>query len=384
MNKEYEKSIHDIIHNVKNETNVPNNIDYFIALIKSRHLYYNSRDNDIALLSVLIPEEIIRGLGLNPIWCLSGSQELGSIYSESFPRDVDPVVKSSYGMYMQYDMPAIIAFQNDSFRKVSWLLKENENEIYELDIPFIKDMDKSSSLFEQSINTMISKLQTRYKTTLKSHNLYNAHTQIQAARKSINRLIKLQGNTDLLSSYILHFIISAYYCTENLKEYTHNVNQIIDELSTPNASSEKLRIGLLGSPLFFPNDKILNMTKSLGIDVDFTYNEVNMFLKSYDFTDDSNIKEMITSICTHYFEENIMPHNISKSILIKEDLSHLDGVIYHVLKGQIAYDYNFLKLESFVKVPKIRLETDYNKEDVEQIKIRVEAFIEMISVLKSN
>lgn len=59
----------------------------------------------------------------------------------------------------------------------------------------------------------------------------------------------------------------------------------------------------------------------------------------------------------------------------------MDGVIYHVLKGQIEYDFELNRLENIfseLEIPFIRLETDYSPQDVEQLRIRVEAFAEIL------
>ena len=43
--------------------------------------------------------------------------------------------------------------------------------------------------------------------------------------------------------------------------------------------------------------------------------------------------------------------------------------------GNSTQDMSFQKI---VKIPVIRMESDYNEEDVEQLRIRTEAFIELI------
>ncbi|MCD7841029.1 MAG: 2-hydroxyacyl-CoA dehydratase family protein, partial [Lachnospiraceae bacterium] len=61
----------------------------------------------------------------------------------------------------------------------------------------------------------------------------------------------------------------------------------------------------------------------------------------------------------------------------------IQGVVYHVLRGCLVYDYEFPLLEKALEkedIPVIRVESDYNEEDVEQIRIRVEAFIELIKL----
>ena len=63
----------------------------------------------------------------------------------------------------------------------------------------------------------------------------------------------------------------------------------------------------------------------------------------------------------------------------------IEGVIYHVLRGCLVYDFEYRKIEEDLGrlgIPVIRLETDYNEEDIEQLRIRIEAFIEMIKLQK--
>ena len=59
----------------------------------------------------------------------------------------------------------------------------------------------------------------------------------------------------------------------------------------------------------------------------------------------------------------------------------VEGVIYHVLRGCLVYDYEYRAMEEELGklgIPVIRVESDYNEEDVEQLRIRIEAFVELI------
>jgi benzoyl-CoA reductase/2-hydroxyglutaryl-CoA dehydratase subunit BcrC/BadD/HgdB len=62
-------------------------------------------------------------------------------------------------------------------------------------------------------------------------------------------------------------------------------------------------------------------------------------------------------------------------------------VIYHVLRGCLVYDFEFPAVEAVLAelgIPAIRIETDYNEEDVEQLRVRMEAFLEMIKFQKED
>jgi benzoyl-CoA reductase/2-hydroxyglutaryl-CoA dehydratase subunit BcrC/BadD/HgdB len=382
MNSKYIETINTLINKVREEKELPQNIDYFIKLIERRHLNFQPSENDVAVFNTIIPEEIIRAMDLNPVWCLGGSLDLGDNLSDNFPRDVDPVVLASYGLFMQHKMPAVIAFQNDSYRKLSWLLQEHEYEVLEIDLPAVREMESSYSIYNETIMSFIDKLEKNHKRKLVSYKIYKNYNDIQQARMLMKELLDSQSNNGIFSSLMIHFVLSSYYCAKDLVEYSRNLKLVINE----NIVSEKrtISLGIVGSPLFFPNNKIFKITQDLGVNIDFTYNENNMFLNGYNLADSQDPKEMVSSITEYYYKYNLIPHNITEEVHYNSKLNHLDGVIFHILKGQISYDYDYIKLEESINIPIIRLETDYNKEDVEQIKIRLEAFVEMVSSLKVN
>lgn len=91
------------------------------------------------------------------------------------------------------------------------------------------------------------------------------------------------------------------------------------------------------------------------------------------------LRAFFKSDCSSAYSRNDALYH-SASRLIAE--GSIEGVVYHVLKGQIEYDFELERLEELFAhydVPVCRLETDYNYQDIEQLRIRVEAFAEVIS-----
>jgi len=59
----------------------------------------------------------------------------------------------------------------------------------------------------------------------------------------------------------------------------------------------------------------------------------------------------------------------------------VDGVIYYVLRGCILYAMEYARIKRILEsidVPVYYLDTEYTREDVGQMKTRVEAFLEML------
>jgi benzoyl-CoA reductase/2-hydroxyglutaryl-CoA dehydratase subunit BcrC/BadD/HgdB len=60
---------------------------------------------------------------------------------------------------------------------------------------------------------------------------------------------------------------------------------------------------------------------------------------------------------------------------------HVDGVIHYALSFCQPYAIEAVKVEKALKaagIPMLNIETDYSMEDVEQLKTRIEAFVEMV------
>jgi len=81
----------------------------------------------------------------------------------------------------------------------------------------------------------------------------------------------------------------------------------------------------------------------------------------------------------HYWAVN---QDISHSLTVNADeIKHSSGVIYHLLKGQLSYAYEAEQIEKICidnGIPFVLIETDYTDADTEQIRIRLEAFTELI------
>lgn len=82
-----------------------------------------------------------------------------------------------------------------------------------------------------------------------------------------------------------------------------------------------------------------------------------------------------------YVKNNSLYEQVARIVKEKE----IDGIVYHVLKGQIEYDFELGRFEDLfekMNIPVFRLETDYNYQDVEQLRIRLEAFSEVLTQRK--
>ena len=103
---------------------------------------------------------------------------------------------------------------------------------------------------------------------------------------------------------------------------------------------------------------------------------------------DPGFDGMMRGLASRYTKPCTCPvfvDNSQRIYRIKQMLKEhqIQGIIYHVLRGCLVYDYEYQMMEEEMgklDMPVIRVESDYNEEDVEQLRIRIEAFLELIKL----
>ena len=149
------------------------------------------------------------------------------------------------------------------------------------------------------------------------------------------------------------------------------------------------RVLVIGSPIYFPNFKIPSLLSDAGVVICG-----NVDARSGQYEDASEHEQHIgLGVLSHYYFEHdsssafVWNHELMAAIRHYVEETRPDGIIWHVLKGQIEYDFELNRCEKFFEeqdLPVIRLETDYQYQDVEQLRIRIEAFSELLTQKKKE
>ncbi|WP_295080951.1 2-hydroxyacyl-CoA dehydratase family protein [Ruminococcus sp.] len=145
----------------------------------------------------------------------------------------------------------------------------------------------------------------------------------------------------------------------------------------------------MGSPVVFPNYKIPFLVNDVGLTL---LDSIDCSVLKHDLLHERNsfkgsCETMIRNIASAWYDRDASSVFVRNNALFgyisnlvqKRDI---EGVVYHVLKGQIEYDFELERFETLFSkynIPVFRLETDYQYQDVEQLRIRLEAFSEMLA-----
>ena len=146
---------------------------------------------------------------------------------------------------------------------------------------------------------------------------------------------------------------------------------------------------LLGSPALFPNYKVPFLVSDCGLEISecVDYLSMRSFVTYPRKTLWGSRGRLIRNISSAWLRYDSSPAYVKNDAMFDYvswfvQNHRIEGVIYHVLKGQIEYDFELDRFETMLStygIPVFRLETDYQYQDVEQLRIRMEAFSEMLT-----
>lgn len=370
-------------------------IDFFLNLVR-RHCSSDEKDireRSLLILGSSIPEELIHASGATPYWILGGSRTLSAFADDSVPRDTDPVsramlgcLQGSMGDFLQGAL-ILIPLINDSSRKLAYILKARGYQVQTVYIPPTQGNVSDLELFRQG--EILTETIYRYTgKRITRRGLLEAQERIAKARKQISYFMQITSKKpELLPGIWRSFLLYSYYCADNLEDWSNHLRMLNSQLTTNNPQKRDENTSsvlLLGSPVYFPNYKIPFLIHDVKLDIaahlDYS---TEKFLRPYHVDKKLTLETLMQSFykkdCSSAYTENKALSGTVSRLLSR---MQVDGVVYHVLKGQIEYDFELECLEELFtthSIPVCRLETDYNYQDIEQLRIRLEAFQEVLA-----
>lgn len=355
----------------------------------------------IGTLCVMVPAELVYAAGAMPVRLCSGSYTAYSIGDDYIPRDACPLVKAVMGFGK---IKALPAFDNcsllvapvtcDCKKKLAGTIDSVKDTI-PLHIPPLKKNDADTEIFLKELYRLIPLLENVTGKQVTAKSLAEGINMVGNAQYEMSEFLKYRRHDlSLMSGTQVMAVMNAYsYMPVNLwAKQMHRLNEEMKlRLSQGRFVSRKNqpRVLVTGSPIAFPNIKVPLLIEEMGgvLAADETcmgerglYDPVSVIDASFD--------GMMRSLASRYTKPCTCPvfvDNSQRIYRIKQMIKEhkIQGVIYHVLRGCLVYDYEYQLMEEAMgkmDIPIIRVESDYNEEDVEQLRIRIEAFIELIKL----
>lgn len=351
---------------------------------------------------MMVPQELIYAAGAENVKLCSGSFTGFSIGEDITPRDACPLVKAVAGMqeigkltpYSDCDL-MVVPVTCDCKKKLASMLAET-TPVHVMQVPSIRQSDELLELYVEELYRFLPVLENVTGNHITYDSLIAGVDTVGAAQAEMSRFMRLRRSSKTMLIRGTHTMaVMNALALMPIDDWTAALKQLNDELEDRlhqnfTITRKKLpRLLMTGSPVVFPNIKLPLLIEETGgslvadetcMGERFLYDPLAVWDRSFD----GYIRAMATRsirpcTCPTFWDSSTRIYRLKQ--MIKDN--QVEGVIYHVLRGCLVYDFEYQLIEEEMGklgIPIIRVETDYNEEDIEQLRIRIEAFVELIKL----
>lgn len=371
---------------------------YFTGLVREWYQRGNrtSAEREVIVMGPGIPDELLRAAGVVPRYILGGDPGSCLWSDDCLPRDADPVSRSLLGSILSQESEDLsrklflVPLSGDGMRKMASFLIREGMHVVTVDIPPLRQENFALKKWMFQLDQMLDAVTAHTHTVITSRSLRKALGQAARARlcmRELWRKLPEYGDGMTISGRIL--VQNSYYYADDLDEWALMLGQLTRELIQYGCGpSGNPRILLMGSPVYFPNDKLPQLFKDAGLSL---LQNADASTGMFDIIPDigtfhGSVRKMAEKAAAAWIRYDLSSaYVINDAMRRKADrllrAQPAEGVVFHILKGQLEGDYELAYFEKkFAErgIPVFRLETDYQYQDVEQLRIRMEAFSEML------
>lgn len=340
------------------------------------------------------PRELIYAADAISVSLCSTSDETVPDAEKVLPKNLCPLVKSSYGFaitdkcpYMYFSDMIIGETTCDAKKKMYELLGEIKD-THVMQLPHSKN-DFSMALWKNELVELVKKLEEKFEVKITEDKIKKAIKLCNEERKAIKEFFNLaklnpspiKGSDMHEALHSSNFKFDRELYINEIKSLTNSLKEKYDKGETPFKKGTP-RILITGCPTGGLVDKIVKQLEDAGSSVVCFENCVGT--KNFEMLVDED-KEPIDAIAERYLNIpcSIMTPNDDRMNRIKEYIKDysVDGVVDVTLTACHTYAIETEKVRRAVEScgkSYLAIETNYSNSDAGQLKTRLEAFVEML------
>lgn len=345
---------------------------------------------------VFVPEEIVLAAGGIQVGLCAGA-EIGKGEAEKvLPRNTCALIKSFVGFKLARLCPfiescdLIVGETTCDGKKKAYEIFSDYSPVYVMEIPQMK-RPSDRELWKSEVLRFMGAVEETTGNRISAEALEHAIHLVNARRRVLRRLNRLRASVPAPISGRDALLINQISFYDDPVRFTAKIGELCDELEERVkkgegvAPKETPRLMLSGCPMAVPNWKLPYVIESSGavivgeescIGTRNTRDLVDEGARTLDGAIDAIVDRYMRIDCACFTPNT---ERLDHIVGMAKDLD-VNGVIHYGLSFCQPYAMEAFKVEKALRsagVPMLAIETDYGMEDVEQLKTRVEAFIEM-------
>jgi benzoyl-CoA reductase/2-hydroxyglutaryl-CoA dehydratase subunit BcrC/BadD/HgdB len=314
---------------------------------------------------------------------------------EVLPRNLCPLIKSSYGFAATDTCPffrfsdMIVADTTCDGKKKMFEIMSDLKPVHVLQLPQNQIPALSLGPWKAEIETLITVLENRTGRQITPEKISAAIRLMNRERQAKKRLMDItRANPSPLTGMELVEILfkTGFFADKEkgialMDDISDACQTLIEQNQSPYTDTTP-RILLTGVPVGLGSDKVVKILEQCGANV-VALENCSGYKQAFQVNDTI---DPVTALAEQYLAIpcSVMSPNPGRMEMLKEMIPafSVDGVVDLTWQACHTYNIESVHISRMVQedfnLPFLHIETDYSESDTEQLRVRIQAFLEMI------
>jgi benzoyl-CoA reductase/2-hydroxyglutaryl-CoA dehydratase subunit BcrC/BadD/HgdB len=359
----------------------------------------------IGYFCMFAPIELIIASDAIPVRVNSGWYDTSKIGDRIVPVEVCPVIRSTIGAkmiglspFLELSDALISVLTCDGMIKLGEILRDYKP-VWAMPLPRVKDSPQSLDFWRAEVLAMKKQIEEFTGNKITAKKLRSAIELIQKATKAFRRLQEIRKGPPVIMGREA-MLVNQAFLWDDIKRWTEKTEALCDELEQRVRQKrwacppDTPRVMVTGTPMFWPDNwklpSLVEEASPKGVIVADELCSGERVLYDPVGVDEWSSDDMLNAISERYLMASTCPCFTSEDgnedrinwLVNKVKETNVQGVIYYVVRGCMLYAMEYTRVKKAldkINIPVYYLDTEYTREDVGQMKTRVEAFLEMLT-----
>ncbi|MBU3875260.1 2-hydroxyacyl-CoA dehydratase family protein [Faecalicatena sp. AGMB00832] len=340
------------------------------------------------------PQEIAMAMGAATVGLCSTSDETIPVAERDLPKNLCPLIKSSYGFAITDKCPffyfsdVVVGETTCDGKKKMYEYMSEFKDVFIMELPN-SQREESLKLWKSEIIRFKEYLEKKFDVEITEDQIREAIKVNNAGRRSLKRLYEVMRHDPApIKGHDLFKVLYGSTFKFDRSAIPAEVDALVDKIEKEYAEGvmqeKKPRILVTGCPIGGATEKVIKAIEENG-GIVVTYESCSG-AKSIDKLVDEENPDVYDALAQRYLEIgcSVMTPNPNRLELLGRlmDEYQVDGVIEMLLQACHTYGVESRGIRKFVNeergIPYMSVETDYSQADIGQLNTRIAAFIEML------
>lgn len=340
------------------------------------------------------PQEIVMAMGAASVGLCSMSDETIPEAEKDLPKNLCPLIKSSYGFGKTEKCPffyfsdVVVGETTCDGKKKMYEYMAEFKPVHIMELPN-RQTEDGLKLWKNEIIRFKEFLEKEFEVIITEEQIKEAIVVNNKVRKALKGLYEVMQNDPApITGQDLHKVLYGSTFRFDRAQIPAEVEKLTEKIKAEYAEGKMLdkrpRILVTGCPIGGATEKVIKAIEDNG-GVVVTYENCSG-AKSIDKLVDEDNPDVYDALARRYLDIgcSVMTPNPNRLELMGRliDEYKVDGVVEVVLQACHTYNIETIGIRKFVNekknIPYISVETDYSQADIGQLTTRLTAFIEML------